>query len=148
MKKFLEETGDGKKKMMTGAFGIILLLLIALLFLNSMMEDKDGRRSIISQENSGIYDDSSKTEEEIRLENVLGCMTGVGKVQVMIRSDTEKETASVFLSEDEKKSSGEVKGVIVVAEGAENPVIRSKITEAVATVCGVPVSDVAVYAMS
>ena len=67
MKKFLEEAGEGKKKMMTGAFGIILLLLIALLFLNSMMEDKDGRRSIISQGDSGIYDDSSKTDEEIRL---------------------------------------------------------------------------------
>ena len=148
MKKFLEEAGEGKKKMMTGAFGIILLLLIALLFLNSMMEDKDGRRSIISQGDSGIYDDSSKTDEEIRLENVLECMAGVGKVQVMIRSDAEKETASVFLSGDEKDGGGEVKGVIGVAEGADNPVIQSKIMEAVATVCGVPVSDVAVYSMS
>lgn len=148
MKKFLEEAGEGKKKMVTGAFGIILLLLIALLFLNSMMEDKDGRKSIISQENSGIYDDSSKTNEEIRLENVLECMEGVGKVHVMIRSDDERETASVFFSEEAKESGGAVKGVIVVAEGAENPVVQSKITEAVATVCGVSVSDVAVYSMS
>ena len=34
------------------------------------------------------------------------------------------------------------------AEGAENPVIQSKITEAVATVCDVPYSSVAVYSMS
>ena len=148
MKKFLEETGEGKKKMMTGAFGIVLLLLITLLFLNSMVKDRDGRSSIISKGDSGVYDDSSKTEEEVRLENVLESMEGVGKVHVMIRSDVEKETASVFLSGSEEKSSGEIKGVIVVAEGAKNPVTQSKITEAVATVCGIPVSSVAVYSMS
>lgn len=94
------------------------------------------------------YDDEGKTAEEIRLENILECIAGVGEVHVMIRSSEESPSASVFLSGDDEEKGGEVKGVIVAAEGAENPVIQSKITEAVATVCDVPYSSVAVYSMS
>ena len=147
MKKFAEG-GEGKRKMLTAAAAVLLLILISLLFLNSMAADKDGRNSLMTGEDQVSYDDEGKTEEEIRLENILECIAGVGEVNVMIRSSKEHTSASVFLSEEEAEKEGEVKGVIVAAEGAENPVIQSKITEAVATVCDVPYSSVAVYSMS
>ena len=127
---------------------VLLLMLISLLFLNSMVTDKDGRSSLMTGEDQVSYDDEGKTAEEIRLENILECIAGVGEVHVMIRSSEESPSASVFLSGDDEEKGGEVKGVIVAAEGAENPVIQSKITEAVATVCDVPYSSVAVYSMS
>lgn len=149
MKKIFEnaDSGGEKRKKMTGAFALILIVLIALLFLSSMLQSRDGRGSIISGEDSVSYEDFSGTDEEVRLENILECMSGVGEVHVMIRSSSESGTESVFMTEEEKEKSGEVKGVIVVAEGAENPVVQSRITEAVATACGVPLSCVAVYSM-
>ena len=147
MKKFAEG-GEGKKKMLMTAAAVLLLMLISLLFLNSMVTDKDGRSSLMTGEDQVSYDDEGKTAEEIRLENILECIAGVGEVHVMIRSSEESQSASVFLSGDDEEKGGEVKGVIVAAEGAENPVIQSKITEAVATVCDVPYSSVAVYSMS
>lgn len=147
MKKFAEG-GEGKNKIRMAAAAALLLLLISLLFLNSMVTDKDGRSSLMTGEDQVSYDEGGKTSEEIRLENILECIAGVGEVHVMIRSSEENPSASVFLSEDEKEKGGKVEGVIVAAEGAENPVIQSKITEAVATVCDVPYSSVAVYSMS
>ena len=148
MKRFAEG-GERKKKMMTAAAGALLLALIALLFLNSMTADRDGRSSIIAGEKDVIYDDAGKTEEEVRLENILECIAGVGKARVMIRSGEKEQTASVFLTQEKDfEETGRIEGVIVAAEGADNPVVQSKITEAVATVCGVPFSSVAVYPMS
>lgn len=146
MKKIFEDTGEEKKKKLTGVFALVLIVLITLLFLSSMLQSRDGRGSIVSQEDGVSYEDSG-TQEEIRLENILECMSGVGEVHVMITGGVREETSTVFMEEGEK-SGGEVKGVIIVAEGAENPVIQSRLTEAVATACGVPPASVAVYPMS
>ena len=146
MKKFAEG-GEKKKKMLSAAAAVLLLMLISLLFLNSMVSDRDGRTSLMTEEDQVSYEDEAKTAEEIRLENILECISGVGKVSVMIRSSG-SESASVFLSDEEKEKEGDVKGVIVAAEGADNPVVQAKITEAVATVCDIPYSGVAVYPMS
>ncbi len=146
MKKFAEG-GEKKKKMLSAAAAVLLLMLISLLFLNSMVSGRDGRTSLMTEEDQVSYEDEAKTAEEIRLENILECISGVGKVSVMIRSSG-SESASVFLSGEEKEKEGDVKGVIVAAEGADNPVVQAKITEAVATVCDIPYSGVAVYPMS
>ncbi len=146
MKKISEGTGEEKRKKLTGVFALALIVLITLLFLSSMLQSRDGRGSIVSQEDGISYEDSG-TQEEIRLKNILECMSGVGEVHVMITGGSREETLSVFM-EEEEGSSGEVRGVIIVAEGAENPVIQSRLTEAAATACGVPPADVAVYPMS
>ena len=146
MKKFAEG-GEKKKKMLSAAAAVLLLMLISLLFLNSMVSGRDGRTSLMTEEDQVSDEDEAKTAEEIRLENILECISGVGKVSVMIRSSG-SESASVFLSDEEKEKEGDVKGVIVAAEGADNPVVQAKITEAVATVCDIPYSGVAVYPMS
>lgn len=58
---------------------------------------------------------NTRTDLEKRLENVLGEMSGVGKVSVMIT-----------YQEDEK-----VEGVAIVAEGGDNAVVVRNITDIV-----------------
>lgn len=146
MKRMSDDTGEEKRKKLAGVFALVLIVLITLLFLNSMLQNRDGRRSIVSEEDGISYSKDEGTSEEIRLKNILECMSGVGEVRVMITEAEDSQTASVFQEED--NAAGGVRGIIVVAEGAENPVIRSRLTEAVATACGVSPSDVAVYEMS
>ncbi len=137
-------------KLLTAA----LIALISIVFLNSVIESRDGRHSIISDEGSNEYIDHVRTEEEIRLENILACINGVGKVHVMIddSDDNVAASASVFLSPLSNSSSRKSidvseknGGVIVVAEGGGDPNVRSRITDAVSTVCGIKPSDVAVF---
>lgn len=84
---------------------------------------------------SGVDKKSTSTsrtmdEEETRLANVLSNIEGVGKVQAMI------------VRED-----GAVKGVLVIAEGAEDISVMLKLLNATATVMGVDKGVVEVYEM-
>ena len=147
MKKVMDAlAGDSKSaKLMKKAVALVLIAVFSLLFLNMMLNDSDGRNSIISEEGSNKYVSSEKTSDEIRLENILAAMAGVGDAKVMIRSQDDG-SESLFTEEDE--SINDVDGVIVVAEGAGNAVVRSEILEAVATVCNISPVDVMVFEMS
>ncbi len=146
MKKILETAASNKKlkQFMFRGLSFLLIAIISLLFLNVMLNDRDGRNSVVSLE-GGTYPDAEKTNDEVRLENILTCMSGVGRVEVMIKKDSEEESKSVFSQEDSADS--KVDGVIVVAEGAQNAVVKSRIVDAVATVCGIGASEVIVFEM-
>lgn len=74
--------------------------------------------SSVTEESSGM-----KTELEKRLEELLENVEGVGKVKVMLMTDAGQGLYST--------GSGEVTGVLIVAEGADNSVTIQKIQEAV-----------------
>lgn len=74
--------------------------------------------SSVTEESSG-----TKTELEKRLEELLENVEGVGKVKVMLMTDAGQGLYST--------GSGEVTGVLIVAEGADNSVTIQKIQEAV-----------------
>lgn len=74
--------------------------------------------SSVTEESNG-----TKTELEKRLEEVLANVEGVGKVKVMLMTDAGQGLYST--------GSGEVTGVLIVAEGADNSVTIQKIQEAV-----------------
>ena len=61
--------------------------------------------------------------------SILTDMKGVGKVDVMLQYD-EKE---------------QITGVIVAAEGAEDPIIKNDLVNAVRAVFNIPVSSVMVF---
>ncbi len=133
---------------------VALIVIISVVFLNAMTQSRDGRHSVISAEGSNEYIDSVKTDEEIRLQSILECISGVGKVHVMIQGseDSSPASSSVFsasLSGSSVKSraaDGEKNGgVIVVAEGGGDPNVCSRITDAVSTVCGIKPSEVVVF---
>ncbi len=101
---------------------IITLLVIASVFLLTMSiltDDYDSRKQ--------ISDDNGATEQA--LSAFLSDVEGIGKTSVMIRYGEENA----------------VKGVIVSAEGAGEPVVKNTIVKGVATLFDIPVSSVMVF---
>lgn len=114
---------------------------------------------------SGIPNDSSESEpaaaeysgEEERLGEILSEIDGAGRVSVMISYVSTMEKDIAYDSEKERAvTSGgdvvvkreiypEVKGVIVIADGAGDPSVRQAIKEAVTAVTGAGANRVCVY---
>ena len=100
---------------------VALIAVISMIFLNAMTESRDGRHSVISAEDSNEYNDQVMTDDEIRLQNILECISGAGEVRVMINGSesSSKNASSVFASSvpdsGTKKENG---GVIVQRDRA------------------------------
>lgn len=98
--------------------------------------------------------------EEERLNEILSEIDGAGKVSVMISyvSTMEKDLAydgerqRIVTSDGDvvvkREVYPEVKGVIVIADGAGNPSVRQTIKEAVTAVTGAAANHVCVYSSS
>lgn len=65
-----------------------------------------------------------QNEDELRLASILSSIDGAGEVETMI-----------------SKSSGEIVGVLVIADGANNPLVRLRLLQAASSALGVD-SDV------
>ena len=102
--------------------GVLLALSAAIMILSIFTSDSDGRRQIV---------DGDGGREE-KLCAVLSSIEGAGQVEVMIEYD----------------SRDQVTGVIVLAEGAVNPVVANNLTKGVATLYSIPVSSVIVFEKS
>lgn len=107
------------KDLVIKIIALLIILSIALLSFDVFTQNKDGRKQIID-EDGGI---------EAELCNILTDMKGVGAVDVMLQYG-EKE---------------QISGVIVTAEGAEDPVVRNNLVNAVRAVFNIPVSSVMVF---
>ena len=105
---------------------IIVVLLIAILIGTVYIIDK-GRSSATSP----TATNSAKSETELRLKSILSSIDGVGSTDVMI---TENE--------------GEITGVVIVCEGANNLMTRSNILNAVSTVLNVDKKIIAIYSLT
>ena len=128
------ETSASKKKTVSSLWGkmnrqqwlVILLLGLLLMVIAFPVSKTDKEKngagtaafSSVTEESSG-----TKTELEKRLEELLENVEGVGKVKVMLMTDAGQGLYST--------DSGEVTGVLIVAEGADNSVTIQKIQEAV-----------------
>ncbi len=97
----------------------IIIASIALLSISILTDDNDSRRQIIDK-NGGT---------ESALCNILSEIKGVGSVNVMVEYD----------------ENDNVKGVIVTAEGANDPVVKNNLINGIATLYGIKVSDVVVF---
>lgn len=107
------------KEKLTRAVVLLLVMSITVLALTIITSDSDGRKQIIDKDGGS----------EERLCAILGEVDGAGAVDVMVEYDEE----------------GLVKGVIVLAEGGENPVVKNNLTKGVATLYDIPVSKVIVF---
>ena len=97
-----------------------LFLLIGILFIVIATPTKKATKE--------VEENSYSTELEERLEELLGNMKNVGKVKVMITS----------------QKSGDVEGVVVLAEGAKDAVVIRNITEVVQALFQVDVHKIKV----
>ncbi len=119
---------------------VILALIGALLLIFALpSENKEDTVSPGTEESAGS---GQKEELEERLERILKDTEGVGKVKVMI---TQKEEESSLTGEDQEDS--EVEGVVVVAEGAENPVVKEKIQDIVVALFPIEVHKIEIVKM-
>lgn len=107
------------KELMIKIIAVLIILSVALLSFDVFTENTDERKQII--------DETVDTETELC--NILTDINGVGDVDVMLQYD-----------EDAK-----ISGVIVTAEGAEDPVIKNNLVNAVRAVFNIPVSSVVVF---
>lgn len=111
-------------KNMTPGQWIILLLLGLLLAVAALPVAEGQQKSAISLAKDS--DSEEKNQLEKKLESILENMEGVGKVQVMLMTD-EKNSGESFM----ESARIQVTGVLISAQGGENPVTVHKIQQAV-----------------
>ncbi len=80
--------------------------------------------------------------EEERLSEILSQINGAGEVSVMMTYTAGGAKDGMFGSD---KVYPEVLGVIVIADGAENPTVRQALKEAASAVTGASANHVCVY---
>ncbi len=100
---------------------VIFIIAIALIIYSTVItsrEEKVGTNTSSSVMNS----------DEERLSGALSSIDGVGEVKTMIT-----------------KNDNDVVGVIVIAEGADNPLVRIKLVEAVSVALGIDPKLVSVF---
>ena len=87
-----------------------------------------------------------QTSLEERLESALSSIEGAGKVHVLINAGEEgSKTAwsSVLLPQDEKT----IVGVLIVAQGAGDPVVVAKLAQAAGTALGIEQTQIEIMRM-
>lgn len=113
---------------------ILVGLLLLIIAIPANTQEKGTISQVIQQENESI---------EAQLEYVLSAMEGVGEVKVMIA--TEQTQATLFGTEHEQ---GTVTGVVVVAQGAGNPVVDARISEAIKALFSIDVHKISIVKMT
>lgn len=106
-----------------------MLLLLGLLLAVAAMpvsHETEKETPFILSGSSESEDTVLKTELETKLESILSKTEGVGEVRVMLMTGKKKDTQG-FSGSDET----EVTGVLITAQGAENPVTVQNIQQAV-----------------
>ena len=113
-------------------------LLLFVLALPSEKEEKtEPADLLVSYENTDneIEEMTGSYEEmlELRVQNILQGVEGVGEVEVMVALKGE-ETVSMF----EEEPSQEVLGIIISADGGGSSVVKAEISEAMEALFGLP----------
>ena len=78
---------------------------------------------------------------ETRLARTLSCMEGAGRVEVTIRT---REVASSGGAFGASASESVPCGAVVVAQGAQDPLVKMELRQAVCSLLGLPASSVSV----
>ena len=86
---------------------LIFIIAISLIIYSSVATSKQTEKTF-------------QNEDELRLASILSSIDGAGEVETMI-----------------SKSSGEIVGVLVIADGANNPIVRLRLLSATASALGV-----------
>ena len=78
---------------------------------------------------------------ETRLARTLSCMEGAGRVEVTIRTREVASSGGVFGT---SVSESVPCGAVVVAQGAQDPLVKMELRQAVCALLGLPASSVSV----
>lgn len=103
---------------------LLIILCVVVLIVLTIGEAMPGNKS-----NERIYDtenDQTETTMETRLCGILSNITGAGTVKAMITLKNDEK--NIYTINDEFP---QVNGVVVVADGGDNPRVKKEIIEAV-----------------
>lgn len=114
---------------------IVISIIGVVIVLLSGVADNEGS----NEKNDTLY---CQGEEE-RLSEILQKIEGAGDVDVMITYEEKEKDGGLGYGDTEYQSIP--KGVIVVAEGADDPKLRNSLKEAATAVMGVGANRVCVY---
>lgn len=109
----------------------VLLLLLALVLLGALW--------------GGSAADSGETTLEARAANVLSRVEGAGEVRVVISLRSAEGRASGYSLSDAAQEQVP-SGAVAVAQGADDPLVCARLTQALCALLGLPASSVSVIA--
>ena len=141
-----EKLKDDKfvKDLLYKFLSVLVIAVAALLLLNVMTQNKDGRKQIIDEDGGSEYSETaSPTNEERKLAEILGSIKGVGDVNVMISYDRSETNVDFF--QDKKAETAKVKGAVITATGGGEAVTKHSIIDAVTALYDIPVQNVRVF---
>ncbi|MBE6036487.1 MAG: hypothetical protein E7223_02545 [Clostridiales bacterium] len=128
IKKWKEE--GAANGLLNKFLALVVLSAAALLLLNVLQDDRDGRQQIVDEDGGEEVLETGLSREELRLQGLLETMKDVGRVSVRITLSEEK---------------GTVQGVAVSAEGAGSPVVKSRILDTVSALYSIGVEQISVF---
>ncbi|MDW0108921.1 hypothetical protein [Sporosarcina aquimarina] len=130
----------------TGKMQMVLFLgIIALVFilLNPPWNSKNAT--------SGNISEKEGSQEVIALEAALQKMDGVGEVSIYLHPPTgtkEQSPLSDYFTKSADSNTREATGVLVVAEGAGNPGLKSELTRILSAVLQIPEHRIVIVEMT
>lgn len=86
-----------------------------------------------------IREDSGVSTLEKRIERTLSAMDGAGRVRVVVRTQTREEGSTLSSG---KAQQTDVCGAVAVASGADDPLVKMELQEALCALLGLPPSAV------
>ncbi|MBO4384174.1 MAG: hypothetical protein J5854_01980 [Clostridia bacterium] len=129
------------KKLETIVYAAMILAAVIIFLLTGGIscEGKDRTSEIVTPAETQKADTDHERELEARLEKILSEIEGAGKVSVMITTERTTGSDGTFYEQTV------IKGVIVVAEGADNLKVKAELIDAVKTVLSVEPSIINVF---
>ncbi|MBO5325478.1 MAG: hypothetical protein J6A80_04520 [Lachnospiraceae bacterium] len=130
---------------------VIIGVLIAVLFIPTGERKGDSLMDIETPVGENTSTDTSleyEEELELRLEEILSQMEGVGEVEVMITLKSSTRTRDNSFTYTAQNTYPEVEGVFVVTQGGDNSSVKLAITEAIQALFGIDVHKIKIVKMN
>jgi stage III sporulation protein AG len=147
----------------------IVLLVGILLMLLPSPADKENHNELLATEQENVQENM-----ELRLESLLSEVSGAGQVKVLLsvsqgeqtiyqtdssyaqgQNDTDTRTQTILITDSQRNETGLIHqinppkymGAIILAQGADDPVVKLEIVEAVGKITGLGADRISVLKM-
>ena len=130
--KKLFQSDKAMKDVLNYIISLIIILSVSLLVYNMAVTPKENGKVVMDRDSQTIDEENLYYDDERRFCDMLSRMKGVGEVSVMITYEAADQTDTG------------VQGVMIVAQGAGDVVVKNHLTDAAQAVFGLPANRVTV----
>lgn len=140
MEKLLKKEFIKKVIVILGIVGIVLIFV-------STLVESDTQKDTNNNEITSTKSYCVKLQTE--LENIISYIDGVGRTKILLTIDTSSEIVYQDKSENQTKQlEPKIRGVIVVCDGGDNPIVVQNVINALKSVLDIPASKISVSKLS